>query len=412
MDSYDPPLQSGISAPRSTGNGTWYPVSDNAFHLAYTHLVATLFCQIVALFFISARVYTRAFPVWRFAADDYIICFAFACMSIAIGLWYRANFWAWGHHHPPFRHVSEITYTSKLGMIALPFWGWATGLVKISIGVMLLRFQQNRRLRGLTWAMIALNIALILLVGVVSLFSCVPYAANWDMQKTLKGSKCWGRAANRAIIYTPAVCNTLTDVVFSLMPLTFLRKIRRPTGEKVVIGGLMALGLIASAFSLSKVIVNGKLDVTKDRSASFLLLALLSALEVQTALIAACAPTLRSATQRFLRRIGLGQCHQDSTPPPYAVGSSTFRDTKVGHSGIRELDRVHYGRLNSPYNDSGSALGDDARYEQDPTTGRIVCTTELKIHSSHSNVRSQWESHEGWIMEDQWKARGGIGVAR
>jgi hypothetical protein len=336
-------------------------------------------------------------------------------MTVAFGLWYKCDMWAWGGHQS-FRHIDEYTYATKMGSIALPFWAWSTGLVKISIGLMLLRFQQSKRWRVVIYIMIGLNVMLILLVGVVNLFQCIPYAAVWDFKKQIKNKKCWRRELNWVMLYTSSVCNVLTDVVFSLMPLTFLRKIRRPLREKLVVGGLMALGLMASVFSLCKAIVNGKLSMSKDPVSNVLLLGLLSCLEVQTSLIAACAPTLHNLGKSFLQRIGWAQESRDESPPPYAGGSSTLRDPKRPFSAEVQLNRVKSDGTTSPFqnwlaNDSGDPGLEEAHYEQDPMTGRIVCTTELRIHSSRSHLNDDWKAHEGWAMEDEWKAQTGTGTA-
>jgi hypothetical protein len=54
-----------------------FPVSDLTFQIATGFLISTLIVHIIALLIFSARVYTRALPIFRFTLDDYIICFAF-----------------------------------------------------------------------------------------------------------------------------------------------------------------------------------------------------------------------------------------------------------------------------------------------------------------------------------------------
>ena len=157
-------------------------------------------------------------------------------MSVAFGLWFKSVWWAYGAKYPHFRQLDDIVYSVKLGAIARPFWGFATGSVKISIGLMLLRFQQAKRWKAVIWAMIALNVVLIILVGIVTLFQCRPYSAMWDFRNDIRRERCWDNTMHGAILYSSSVCNVLTDVVFSLLPLTFLCKIRCPLSEKVVIG--------------------------------------------------------------------------------------------------------------------------------------------------------------------------------
>jgi hypothetical protein len=67
-------------------SGPWIPASDNSNRLATTHLIATLIVQIIAVLFLSARIYTRTIPVWRFTIDDYVICFAFVSRLLSSSL--------------------------------------------------------------------------------------------------------------------------------------------------------------------------------------------------------------------------------------------------------------------------------------------------------------------------------------
>jgi hypothetical protein len=106
---------------------------------------------------------------------------------------------------------------------------------------------------------------------------------------------------------------------------------------------------------------------------------------------------------------------RDDSPPPYAGESSTLREAKRPNSGEVELNLPHFSGPSSPHpkwfaDDIGDE-DEDAHYEQDPTTGRIVCTTELRVHSSRSALNDDWKAQGGWAMEDEWRAQKGIGAA-
>jgi hypothetical protein len=91
--------------------------------------------------------------------------------------------------------------------------------------------------------------------GVANLFVCVPYKAMYDIKGEVKHKKCWSQSMMRSGLYFSTIINVGTDIAFSLIPMTFLSKIRRPPSKKVVIGGLMTLGLLASALSLAKAVM-------------------------------------------------------------------------------------------------------------------------------------------------------------
>jgi len=52
-------------------------IPDGEYNMAYTFLVVTMIFQIIAVLIFFARVYTRAYPTWRFTIDDYVMSLAF-----------------------------------------------------------------------------------------------------------------------------------------------------------------------------------------------------------------------------------------------------------------------------------------------------------------------------------------------
>ncbi|KAF2177842.1 hypothetical protein K469DRAFT_754813 [Zopfia rhizophila CBS 207.26] len=375
------------------------PVSDLTFTLATTFLIAPLTLQIIAIFVFFARAYTRAFPIWKFTIDDYLISLAFALITVMFGLMYEAEAWAWGGNHPAYRSIDDLYHSAKVATIATPFWACVHAPPTSAI----LRME-----RIFLYIMIGLNVILILFTGVGNLFQCVPFAGIYDIKNEIKDKKCWGSTMNHASLYISAIINVGTDIIFSLIPLTFLRKIRRPTREKVVIGGLMALGLVASSLSLTKAVMAAKSKSIKDRTAASILFGLLSCLEVQTAFIAACIPTLRSSSKRVLARLGFLSHSKNSAYRRYGEGSIISGGPK-GRS--KQIKMEHLESEGSRPDADETRDGDDGAYEMDPNTGRIVCTTELQVHSSRTNLREEWQKSPGQVMEEEWEAQR-TGVAR
>jgi hypothetical protein len=335
-------------------------------------------------------------------------------MTVMFALQYEAEMWAWGNKAPHFMTMKQYVHSAKVGSISLPFWAWSTGLVKISIALMLLRFQQSRGWRIFLYLMIAINIMLIAVLGIANLFQCIPYDAWWDY--TIVEKKCWSYQSMLATTYLSGACNVSTDIVLSLMPLTFLGKIRRPTREKVAIGILMALGLIASGFSMSKVIITA-LPTNPQHYISASVLGLLSCLEVQTSLIAACIPTLRSSSKRLLTNLGIRWSTSRHTEyQRYGSGNSERGPKAARPSPTMELKDVIFGgpgpHLKSETTDMEE---EDDEYHVDPETGRITHKKGLRLHSSRSDQHDEWRIDSmpaSGIVEDNWERERAIGVAQ
>jgi len=310
---------------------------------------------------------------------------------------------AWAFHpRPEYRNLASVTRATRNGMIALPFWACGTGLAKISIAFTLLKFQQSRGWRYFVYAIVFLNIVFIAFVGIALTTRCIPYAATWDMVGKYKGKKvCWSRSAIRGTVYVTLICNVTSDIALSLVPLTFLSKVRRPLREKTVIAVLMALGIFASAFSIARVIGTWEPHLTaylaKDPSAFAIFAGLMTCLEAQCSLIAACIPMLRRPTARLLERLGLIK-----SSDPFAGPGDLERNTEVTEGkqsrGVLELNQVagrgregeSSDRSTCTQNTNDSSL-DSGQFVMDPETGRIIRVTPgMKDWNSSSNLNEEW----------------------
>jgi hypothetical protein len=109
----------------------------------------------------------------------------------------------------------------------------------------------------------------------------------------------------KASLTATSILIIVTDVIFALIPVTFLRHIRRSVRDRVIIGILMGLGLFASAASIVKLVMVQRYDESGDPPANGLSIALWASIEAQVGIIAASIPCLRVAFLRFLSRIGI-----------------------------------------------------------------------------------------------------------
>lgn len=168
----------------------------------------------------------------------------------------------------------------------------------------------------------------------------------------------------------------------------------------------MALGIVASSFSLGKAIMAGRLGKTMDGTAAFTLLGLLSCLEVQTSLIAACIPTLRSSSRQFLQRIGLMHSRRGSGNRPYGAGSDTCGTKAARRAPVMELNHIESAtesKLSVPASPHEVQEMEEAQYIRDPITGRITCATEA--HTSRSNLNDEWRGDPERAMTQEWETQ-------
>jgi hypothetical protein len=95
----------------------------------------------------------------------------------------------------------------------------------------------------------------------------------------------------------------ISDFLFSIIPITFIVRIQRPLLEKIAIGLIMGLGLLASISGVIKLIHISRWAVTKDPTWDLVPSLTWSHMEEFTAIIAACIPCLKSLTQKIIREV-------------------------------------------------------------------------------------------------------------
>jgi hypothetical protein len=97
----------------------------------------------------------------------------------------------------------------------------------------------------------------------------------------------------------------VTDVLFSLLPIVIIRKIRRPLREKIVVCFLMGLGLVASGAVISKILSLRSFGTNPDVTWINGNVAMWGMVELFLAISATSIPVLKHMAERMLKRMGL-----------------------------------------------------------------------------------------------------------
>lgn len=239
-----------------------------------------------------------------------------------------------GTTRPAFLPFSYINQAAPLSLVAEVMVTWSVALLKTSIAIMLLRFQRAHR----GWAiflkcMIGLQLVTAVFITIVQTTRCVPINALWDL--TVTASHCWGEDAFKPSLTAASIVVILTDVTFALIPLTFLSQVRRSLRDRLIIGSLMSLGLVASAASVVKTVMVQRFDQAEDPSGHGMSIALWASIEAQIGIIAACIPCLRAAFLRLLGRMGIRTLHAPTT----GAGS---KSAGGGNAGLGPSSKGHH----------------------------------------------------------------------
>ncbi|KAL5392368.1 hypothetical protein DPSP01_000881 [Paraphaeosphaeria sporulosa] len=312
------------------------PPTETAKAWARAHAGVTITLNIVAFLMFCGRVYTRSYPVMRLNADDYAIAIAWLLiLAESVFLLLTVPF-VFGRD-PSTITLQDLENAVKYATIAQPLWAWGMAAIKTSIALMLLRFETNRNLRRFLWGNIAVQVVLAFYNMLSQLLQCSPLDKLWDLTGTAPG-RCWSAEAAKINLICQSVIVVATDIILALMPISFLRKVQRPLRERIIIGSLMGLGMLASIASIAKIEASLRLEQVGDATSVGIQVGMWSAVEELIAFICACVPCLRSPFQRLLKYVGVMSTQKPSTGRGYYNMGAQARSTKTTKgSGSRTL---------------------------------------------------------------------------
>jgi hypothetical protein len=116
----------------------------------------------------------------------------------------------------------------------------AVALLKYSICAYLLALKFSVIYTAVVWVSVVMVTVFVLLTPLLSNLSCTPFEANWN--RAVKG-KCWYKAP-LGITYMQGVVNVLTDVVYVVAPILYLRSIQLPKRTQWGVRIVFLLGIV------------------------------------------------------------------------------------------------------------------------------------------------------------------------
>ncbi|KAK3368452.1 hypothetical protein B0H63DRAFT_76389 [Podospora didyma] len=300
----DPTGGMGGPPPLSVILATPSPPTPAANALAHSFGAAAVALNIISFLLFSGRIYTRSYPVFRMGWEDYVISIAWVFVLANSILLILTTPYVFGGDPSTFT-LGDVIYSNKLAVLSQPIWAWSMATIKIAVAGMLLRLEQKRGIRLFLWVMVGLQLVVALYATLASTLQCIPLEAAWDLLGLMTDAKCWSKYAIRTSSICVSSFNIVTDVIFALMPVTFLLKLQIPLRERIVIGILMALGIFASVASIIKANAAANFGLTDDPNLEGISMGTWSLVEEQVAFIAACIPVLRKPFQQVLQHFGL-----------------------------------------------------------------------------------------------------------
>jgi hypothetical protein len=129
------------------------------------------------------------------------------------------------------------------------FYVWANIPIKVSLCLTLIRLSDGRRwVKWVLYLMMFISVGSSLGTNIYLLTACQPLAATWDT--SIPGSYC--RPAEQTVQLGNAysAINIVVDWVVALLPVFLLWRVQLAWKKKLIVMGILALGVFASCATL------------------------------------------------------------------------------------------------------------------------------------------------------------------
>lgn len=131
----------------------------------------------------------------------------------------------------------------KSVLVGLYAWTTSNTLIRISAILLYIRVFPIRKFVILCWMFLGLNIVYALATYIVALLICKPLAYTWD--NSIPGGHCGSR---EKLYLWHGIQNLLHDIILVAMPMPLLWKLHLPTGKKVSLIVIFAMGLVCVSY--------------------------------------------------------------------------------------------------------------------------------------------------------------------
>ncbi|TEA18667.1 Satratoxin biosynthesis SC1 cluster protein 4 [Colletotrichum sidae] len=350
----------------------------------------------LALLFVALRVYTRMAVVKVMGRDDYVMVASVLCAVAGMTIFCVQSFHGLGRHTLVIPEASMVVMrrSSFFQSIISSIAGLA--LLKVSIGLSLLRLSRSVWYSRSLWALIVFVSAYSFMAWMTFFMFCQPLEGYWD--KSIK-PKCYPITLFIRFGLINTAFNIFTDVCFATLPVTIIWTLQMKLRTRIYLIVVPSLGYFAVAMGVIKSIYQiayGKdMDKTFYQSIQFW-----EFLQLNLGIVAACAPSLKPLVGHALKISSggdryHGELYENRRPTggtdtsmrrrgyrvrdSHRAGGYEMRDRPFAGSPP-ESRRVAVGQASrGVYDEDGRGSGSEELILRDDKGQGIMRTTEISI---------------------------------
>ncbi|KAK6082980.1 hypothetical protein SCUP515_02214 [Seiridium cupressi] len=224
-----------------------------------------------------------------FGADDWVMISAMTLSLAGLGIVIPEVMNGAGRH-TAYLDPEMNRFGLKLNFFTQPIYVWAIPLVKVSVGLFLLKISPNLLYRRILQGIILFLMVYTFASFLTLVLHCQDLSALWDNRVQ---TYCWPNETIVALGYSYSTINIVTDLFFALIPIPMLWDIQIDRRTKASLICILGLGIFATAAGIIKFAYLSNYGKNGDFLWDSTNLTIWFAIELNIGIIAACLPCLK-----------------------------------------------------------------------------------------------------------------------
>ncbi|KAK3307230.1 uncharacterized protein B0T15DRAFT_382826, partial [Chaetomium strumarium] len=299
----------------------------------------------ISLVFVLLRFWTRARIVHSLGPTDWFIALALiASGGMCVSAVEQCKHGMGKHMYDIDMHV-DYAPMMEAWWFTLLCYILALALTKVSVCLLYLTIFTFEWARRACYAILVIVVTANIWATATTFTYCIPLEAAWN--PNVVASFCQPQAA----WWVNTGLTLATDIIIVILPIPIVLPLKLPRRQKLIVVGIFAVGFLVCLVSLIRlaILLQFKSDESSSAPDAFdftyhsAKLFYCTTLEVNTAIVVACAMTLKPLLARFLPRL-LHHHHQSAKPgeedpsavssggPPLTIGSRPSRQKQQAQS--------------------------------------------------------------------------------
>ncbi|KAJ0331033.1 hypothetical protein COL922a_012045 [Colletotrichum nupharicola] len=363
-----------------------------------TAIFITFFFPAVSVLIFAARTYSRL-TTRQWGIDDWLCGMAVlcaVCMTPPFFMYLKLMYFGYRAVDVP------ATLDTRPAMwwffMMQMFYNPVVAFVRASVLVFLLRLGGQKP--GVRWTIHGLNLingSMAVAIFLVALLQCLPIEANWE--PTIRAS---AQCVSNSFHVTISCLNVLMDILVLILPFWIFLGLKMPMGAKIAVICVFLVGAVVTVIAIIRLVLIYRLfyvppDPNKDPF--YDIGVTYCVVEVNLAIISACAPALRPMFRKWWPKLFGGISSGKTSALKYYGNSSRPRNTVRDNDNITLKDKrmtrsQHHAEIRST-SPSGSE-------EEIMTYNGIIRTTNVNLtYESNPNVGDDARSSTDFKMGEK-----------